>query len=479
MENKIKNEIINEIKNEVMLTPLKKKEKHIKLAEALIGVVVSNIKSKIHAFIPVLSMMEFVPVREEIGICTNGEKIFYDPKKIIHMAKKHLLIEIEQMLFHILFHGLLGHFENTNWTDKKLSWAVKDLQVVRCMHMIYPEEEYYDCNDEFWCQTIDDELYFKAKKNKKTCKIIKNMGRIYKKDDHRFWDVLRTGCDETDGEESGSEQTGNEASNKKASKKTDDLWKEARKKIGINKAVNKRGLEKMLVSVISKEMRSGSNGKYKGEGSANNENVVEYFEKSSNSYKELLEKISKVCETVLEEQELDKVLYQYGLELYGDVPLVEPEEFSEKKCLHTIVIAVDTSGSCTHRAQLFLGEVAAVLDEIKNLGRVEHVCYLECDTEICTEEEFYNIDNFIDFGKTHTFHGGGGTDFTPVFEYADELLKKGERVDALIYITDGYGNFPEYEKGPEYPVYLLLDVDEDEDEENLWIPNWAESIRLL
>lgn len=47
--------------------------------------------------------------------------------------------------------------------------------------------------------------------------------------------------------------------------------------------------------------------------------------------------------------------------------------------------------------------------------------------------------------------GGGGTDFRPVFKY----IKDNEiEIDALIYFTDGYGDFPK--KEPDYPVIWVI-----------------------
>ena len=188
-----------------------------------------------------------------------------------------------------------------------------------------------------------------------------------------------------------------------------------------------------------------------------------------------MQEILQICETVKEDDELDKALYQYGLEMYGDVPLVEPEEMSEKKMMRTLVLAVDTSGSCTEREVQFLREIINIFEEIKNIAQIEHLCYLECDTEIQCEKNYYDLDTFVNWGSSHVFTGGGGTSFVPVFKRADELEDKGEQIDALFYLTDACGDFPEEE--PNYPVYLLLDT-EDEWEDCVYIPSWAKVIKL-
>jgi len=49
-----------------------------------------------------------------------------------------------------------------------------------------------------------------------------------------------------------------------------------------------------------------------------------------------------------------------------------------------------------------------------------------------------------------TAKGGGGTDFAPVFDYADKNLPD---IQCLIYLTDLQGSFPEAE--PSYPTMWI------------------------
>jgi predicted metal-dependent peptidase len=49
------------------------------------------------------------------------------------------------------------------------------------------------------------------------------------------------------------------------------------------------------------------------------------------------------------------------------------------------------------------------------------------------------------------FTGGGGTAFTPVFEWIE---RRGLRPDALAYFTDARGEFPR--QAPPYPVLWLV-----------------------
>ena len=72
--------------------------------------------------------------------------------------------------------------------------------------------------------------------------------------------------------------------------------------------------------------------------------------------------------------------------------------------------------------------------------------------------------------KNFELKGFGGTDFRPVFEYVDELIRRGEfeNLKGLIYFTDGYGTFPD--KKPAYETAFIF-VDDEYGQPQ--IPVWA------
>lgn len=113
------------------------------------------------------------------------------------------------------------------------------------------------------------------------------------------------------------------------------------------------------------------------------------------------------------------------------------------------IVALDTSGSTVDKLPEFAGEVDKLL---RSFGKFK-LTVLECDTavrnvtEITSEQPSY-------YWNTHQFSGGGGTDFTPVFEY---IRRKRLRPEVLIFFTDGDGRCPK--NRPEYPVLWLLTDD--------------------
>jgi predicted metal-dependent peptidase len=103
-----------------------------------------------------------------------------------------------------------------------------------------------------------------------------------------------------------------------------------------------------------------------------------------------------------------------------------------------IVVCVDTSGSIGEKElQEFGNEIDGIHKELKPTKTI--VIY--CDANVNKVVEFLPDDEV----KLEAV-GGGGTDFRPPFKW---LEKQGKVPKCLVYLTDGYGPFPEEE--PEFP----------------------------
>ena len=64
------------------------------------------------------------------------------------------------------------------------------------------------------------------------------------------------------------------------------------------------------------------------------------------------------------------------MEHYGNIPLIEPLEYKEVNRLEELVIAIDTSGSCSgETVQRFLGETYGILSEKENFFQQDEGIY--------------------------------------------------------------------------------------------------------
>lgn len=97
-----------------------------------------------------------------------------------------------------------------------------------------------------------------------------------------------------------------------------------------------------------------------------------------------------------------------------------------------MVVVIDTSGSISQRELTEFGsEIAGIHRDVR--PRILYVIY--CDADIAHIDEFGSDDEV-----TFAAHGGGSTDFRPPFTWIEE---QGIEPRALVYLTDGYGPFPE------------------------------------
>ena len=191
----------------------------------------------------------------------------------------------------------------------------------------------------------------------------------------------------------------------------------------------------------------------------------EYFPAPENriSYRAFLRRFAAPEERLLlDPDSFDPRWYCLGMELYGDIPLLEPSELSEPPLPDSIVLALDTSGSCSgETCARFLRETLSLLRDISAGTSRFHILALQCDAAIQKElllETPEQIDRFLqDFSPV----GFGGTDFCPVFERVAQLQAEGTlpRVRGLLYLSDGFGDFPD--QAPGYPVTFLLPWEEN------------------
>lgn len=194
-------------------------------------------------------------------------------------------------------------------------------------------------------------------------------------------------------------------------------------------------------------------------------------------YRDFLQKYFHIREEVkLDTESFDYIFYNYGMEYYGDVPLIEPLEYQEVSRLSQLVIAIDTSGSCSAAVvQRFLEETYSILSSKENFFSEMEVYLIQCDcciqkTDVIRrEEDWRKLEDKIEI------QGRGGTDFRPVFRYVDQLRKEGQLKDlgALIYFTDGDGVYPEGR--PDYDTAFVFLKDTDSLK---MVPSWAYVLKV-
>ncbi len=177
----------------------------------------------------------------------------------------------------------------------------------------------------------------------------------------------------------------------------------------------------------------------------------------------------------INDDEFDYVFYTYGLQLYKNMPLIEPLEYKEVKRIREFVIAIDTSGSVAgETVQRFVQKTYNILKSTESFFTRINLHIIQCDAVVQEDVKITNQEEFDAYLKNMTIRGLGGTDFRPVFAYVDKLIEQREfqNLKGLIYFTDGFGSFP-----AQKPAYETAFVFLQEEINNPDVPPWA--IKLI
>lgn len=164
-------------------------------------------------------------------------------------------------------------------------------------------------------------------------------------------------------------------------------------------------------------------------------------------YREFLKRFAARCEVMKTSMdEFDYIFYTYGLELYEDMPLIEPLEYREDPRIRNLAVVIDTSGSVKgEEVRHFLEKTFGILREKDTYHSRFLVHVIQCDAEVQRDDIIERAEDIDAFFAQCFVHGGGGTDFRPAFEYVSSL--KIPELRGMLYFTDGMGKFPEKNPG--------------------------------
>ncbi len=199
--------------------------------------------------------------------------------------------------------------------------------------------------------------------------------------------------------------------------------------------------------------------------------VLRIRNRKQTDYRAFLRKFLTTRERIkLDVNEFDPAYYSYGIQLYGNIPLIDALEHSNSPMIEDFVIAVDTSGSTMKGPVVnFIEDVYGIMEQCEISNRTNlHI--IQCDDNVRSDNVIRNRGDMRRLIDNMELKGGRGTDFRPVFDYVDHLKEEGEfsNLRGLIYFTDGIGSYPT--RKPGYPVAFLFCDDRYLD---IPVPAWA------
>lgn len=177
-------------------------------------------------------------------------------------------------------------------------------------------------------------------------------------------------------------------------------------------------------------------------------------------------------EMKVNQDEFDYIYYTFGMDMYGNMPFIEPLEYKEDRKMRDLVIAIDTSESVSGPlVRRFLEHTFAILKQFESFAHKVRIFIVQCDSKVQAVQFISDLNQIDALMEGFHVRGFGGTDFRPVFSYVQTLRDAGSLRDmkGLIYFTDGMGQFPQ--KAPDYDTaFVFLD---DGDRVLPPVPPWA------
>lgn len=374
---------------------------------------------------------------------TDGEKFFYEPNLFLNLYMEKGTQGINRFFFHTLFHLLYGQV-NGNAKASPLWNLACDMVVEYTLDALGQEEligKMSKAAKEF-CSEIwnigeglsEETVLERLEKKNLPLNEIEFWQRCFEQDHHTLWKEVK------------------EEQSKKLMEWALSLKESG--EYGNGKGLGKRGLQK-----------------------GHTQEWYELQEERKRNYDKLLRQFTVEREELqLDMGTFDYIPYLYGLSQYGNLPFLEPLEYTEAKKLEELVIAIDTSASCKKPiVQRFLQETYAVLGQQENFFKKLRVHIIQCDCYVQEDVKVTCEKEWKEYLKHIKIQGGGGTDFRPVFRYVNEMIADGrlKNLKALFYFTDGDGIYPR--EKPNYETVFLL-TKEPPKETN--VPSWAKLLYM-
>lgn len=391
-----------------------------------------------------LSAFDYVMNGNTYGIGTDGFSIYFDPQYLVDLYRIDRT-RINRVYLHNVFHCIFRHLLKQGTREKRLWDLCCDIAAEHLIDSLqhrsirFPRSAFrancYGQLEKKLRVLTAEKLYLHFTKEPLKEYELRKLEKEFRLDDHSFWPKPPEKQD----------------SPNPVIEQLNDRWQEISEKM------------RTELETFSREASNG-------ESSLAEELAVENRERYD--YKAFLRRFAVLREEMqVDPDSFDYVFYYYGLSLYGNMPLIEPQEFQEVHKIEEFVIVIDTSMSCSGElVKTFLEQTYEVLSETESFFRKIHIRILQCDEQVRSDVRISNQEELHSYMEHFQIIGNGGTDFRPAFSYVQELVDKKEflHLKGLIYFTDGYGIFPK-KRPPFETAFVFM----EEDYTDVSVPPWA------
>ena len=391
-----------------------------------------------------LSSLPFILDQGTEGLGTDGIYLYYNPQYLGGLYRESR-VSVNRLYLHLILHGIFRHMIRRKGREERLyslacdivTESIIDSMQHRCVLKscsLLRRETYRNLKKEMKVLTAE-KVYGVLNSRPLSEQELLRLEQEFRTDDHGYWP-------------SDDEQ--------RKQNEIENQWQS-----------------------ISEQMETDMD-TFSREGSSASGDLVDQVKVENRErfdYRQFLRKFAVLKEEMeVDPDSFDYVFYSYGLSLYGNMPLIEPQEWKEVQKVEEFVIVIDTSMSCSGElVRKFLEETYGVLSENDSFFRKVNIHIIQCDDHIQTDQKITCKEELVEYMEHLELRGEGGTDFRPAFLYVEQLIRQHtfERLKGLIYFTDGRGIYPS-----KMPSYETAFVFMEEDYEDVDVPPWAIKIIL-
>lgn len=388
---------------------------------------------------------------ESFGISTDGTHFFFEPRTIVRRCRNGLS-KLTHDYLHVIMHCIFSHNRVTPNTDAEIwnlacDMAVEDI-ISNMTKTIYPEwysdrqlKELREFKSVIGEDLTAERIYEYLMRNMPRKLNREKLNTLFHVDEHADW-YKDKGFKffESEEDEAGSMQMGDGGEDMMSDMDSEEgvSWEQIADTIKMTADMGALNDEEPLIA-----------------------SALRTIEDDVTSYSEFLSKFTASKEVMrVDDASFDYIFYTYGMELYGDMPLIEPLEVKEDKIIDELVVVIDSSASTSGElVEHFIKETFGILHDENSLDKRFVIRLLQCDKEIREDVILHNKQEAMQYLKSMKIKGQGGTDFRAAFEYVNGLIHNGafKKLKGLVYFTDGKGTFPE--KKPSYETaFVFADI---------------------
>ena len=379
-----------------------------------------------------LCSLFFVPDPDAEIMGTDGLVLYYCPEELGRIYQKDPVL-VQRLYLHEVLHGIFRHMIRRKGKDEEIYWLACDVAVesiidglkhraVQKSRSFLRRETYRKLNARHPVLTAE-RIYKSLQEWELSETEIFRLRQEFRLDDHSYWP---------------------EDEDRKKQEQIENQWRKISEQTETD------------METFSSEQSSQA-GDLMGQ--------IRVENRDRYDYREFLRKFAVMREEVtVDPDSFDYVFYSYGLSMYGNMPLIEPQEWKEVKKVQEFAIVIDTSMSCSgDLVKKFLEETYDILSEENSFFHKVNIHIIQCDEQVQNDQKITDEKELKEYMEHLELRGEGGTDFRPAFAYVNKLMETGQFQDlkGLIYFTDGKGVYPK--KMPPYETAFIFMEEEYED----------------